>query len=185
MFSGVQKSVAFLFRVFCSVFTSCLRATHANKLTESCVPRSSVAVLDFITSQQPLLHIFALKCAMRDCFCYHLTSLWPVACSPIENVNLHSEGDRVLLLKLLKHNKIIKAALFIHAVQQEAPPLIVLDARGWQWPVLKGFYLCCRLAIPWDFTLNFNLPNSGTNGIWFWETMSVQVLKHPFITVCE
>lgn len=70
-----KKSVAFLFRVFCSVFTSCLRATHANRLTESCVPRSSVAVLDFITSLQLFLHIFALKCAIRDCFCYHLTSL--------------------------------------------------------------------------------------------------------------
>lgn len=70
-----KKVLSFLFRVFCSVFTSCLRATHANRLTESCVHRSSVAVLDFITSLQLFLHIFALKCAIRDCFCYHLTSL--------------------------------------------------------------------------------------------------------------
>lgn len=75
VFSGVQKSVCLFVPVFCSVFTSCLHATHANSLTESCVSRSSVAVLDFITSLQLFLHIFALKCAIIDCFCYHLTSL--------------------------------------------------------------------------------------------------------------
>lgn len=41
----LKKPVVFCFCALCSVFTSCLRAAHFG-LTEPCVPRSSVAVLD-------------------------------------------------------------------------------------------------------------------------------------------
>lgn len=70
----LKKPVAFCFCALCSVFTSCLRAAHFD-LTEPCVPRSSVAVLDeffvvfFRSCLQLFLHIFALKCTCRGCCC--------------------------------------------------------------------------------------------------------------------
>lgn len=74
-----KKVLAFVQCVF-SVFTSCLHATHTNKLTEACVCTSSVAVWDFLTCLQLFLHIHFCTTVRNERACWDpLTSHQPVA----------------------------------------------------------------------------------------------------------
>lgn len=76
----VSKKVLAVVQCVCSVFTSCLHATHANKLTEACVHTTSVAVWDFLTCLQLFLHVHFCNKACNERACWDpLTSLQPVA----------------------------------------------------------------------------------------------------------